>query len=225
MLKLYKFRSLGDQGSFERAHEILTTGRFWCSKLWEQNDPMEGVYCFNRDVFADSDLDDIFSMKNQYRLCAFSAKGALRRPTMWGYYANGFRGLAIEIEVEEASVVKVQYQKNAAEWLVRRPGELNDELRRVLTTKLTPWKGENEYRYLTTELEPKQQIGRITGVYFGDPYGNVQNLKQVQTHSDAQASYQRFQSILLIEARKQAFGKRCYSARIENAAVRCRRIK
>ena len=56
-LKLIKFRSLGSDNEFKRIKEILKTNKFWCSKLWNLNDPMEGVY---RNSFFNS--DDIFKM-------------------------------------------------------------------------------------------------------------------------------------------------------------------
>ena len=44
MLKLYKFRSLGEPNSVNRVVGILRTKKFWCSKFWDMNDPMEGVF-------------------------------------------------------------------------------------------------------------------------------------------------------------------------------------
>ena len=45
-VKLYKFRPLADDRDFERLKEILKTGKFYCPKFPDLNDPMEGVYRF-----------------------------------------------------------------------------------------------------------------------------------------------------------------------------------
>lgn len=52
-MKLYKFRPLGSCEDLLRLEDILKTGKFWFSSLWEQNDSLEGVYSSN---FADRPL-------------------------------------------------------------------------------------------------------------------------------------------------------------------------
>ena len=111
-LKLVKFRSLANQKDLDRAINIITTGKFWCTKLWNMNDPMEGVYSTsNRDI-----IPKMFTEKNKYVICSFSdnsddniPKKPIQNPLLWGYYANGFKGIAIEIEEDESNVKKVDY--------------------------------------------------------------------------------------------------------------------
>ena len=47
MLALYKFRTLGSNDDLKRIKDIIENGEFWCSKFYEMNDPMEGVYYSN----------------------------------------------------------------------------------------------------------------------------------------------------------------------------------
>lgn len=199
--KLYKFRPLSDCVSFERVAEILETGKFWCSPLWDQNDPMEAVYIDLRKSESGKNLPDLFDEKNKYRICSFSGETALENPLMWGYYANGFRGVAIEIDAPEASddnQVKVHLKVEYADELLKIQHN-GDGIRKVLTTKLRAWEHEAEYRFLLEGDTGPRELGKITAVYFGSPYEFVVNLKQVTTASAAIREYntrkQRLQEI------------------------------
>ncbi|MGP8329849.1 MAG: hypothetical protein ACT6FF_05985 [Methanosarcinaceae archaeon] len=60
---LIKFRPLANLDDLKRAKQIIENGKFWCSKLWNLNDPMEGVYetsCEFKHI-----IDDIFKEKNK----------------------------------------------------------------------------------------------------------------------------------------------------------------
>ena len=211
MLTLYKFRPLGDCESCQRAEEILETGRFWCSPIWEQNDAMEGVYTYFNSADAAQQLHEVFSVKNRKRICSFSGEFALTKPTMWGHYANGFKGIAIRVEIEEGTVRKVRYRNDPEAWTGVIRGETTEaKVVRILTTKLTSWRTEREYRYLTDDPSPKQKIGKITGVCFGEPYCEVQNMHQVVDHSHKLQSYQHCKRRLTTIARKN--GYECFTS-------------
>ena len=102
-MKLYKFRPLANDRDRDYLKEILETRKFHCSKFQDLNDPMEGIY-----YAADraNIIDLIFKAKARYKICSFSNEEAFSKPIMWGYYANGFRGVAVEIEVSEKEVKK-----------------------------------------------------------------------------------------------------------------------
>ncbi len=184
-MKLYKFRALDGVVSFGRIKEILETGEFWCPSFWSLNDPMEGVFNDPNDEVCGEALDELLYQKTHTGICSFSGKKGLKNPLIWGYYANGFKGVAIEIEVEKCmGIEKVGYEPTIH--------TLNDSLgnheglkNRILTTKLKCWEHEDEYRYLCESAsECSKKIGKITGVYFGDPYRNVQNRPSILESSD-----------------------------------------
>lgn len=181
-MKLYKFRMLGDELSFCRAKEILRTSQFWCSRFWELNDPMEGVYSFT--AAGEAPIEEVFSSKARRVICSFSGRKAFSNPVMWGYYANGFKGMAIEVEVSADEVQKINrmtYAKNVADWS-KTVGA--DPVTKILTTKLSRWKHEDEYRFLCDSVEPvAKPIGKITAVHFGHPYGNTINDYQIREKS------------------------------------------
>ncbi len=181
-MKLYKFRSLGDCQSFERAECILRTGKFWCSKFWNMNDPMEGVYSYS----LSDNTGDVFTAKNGFVICSFSNDVGFSNPAMWGYYANGFKGLAIEIEIAESDIKAVSYRPDVPSFTLGTQVVID-----FLTTKLSPWTHEGEFRFLKESQENAQQIGTITGVTFGRPYGNTKNFADVEKVSQELRDYCR----------------------------------
>jgi len=151
-VKLYKFRSLGDQLSVDRAEQILKTGEFYCSKLWNQNDPMEGVYSYLQSDESQAATRHVFTQKNRFGICSFSGARALPNPTIWGYYANGLKGVAFEVEVSlpSNSIEMVKYLDRPVEWEDHSPdSSIEDRVKSIITSKLKAWENEHEYRFLT----------------------------------------------------------------------------
>lgn len=218
-MKLYRFRSLGNREDFERAKKILDTGEFWCSRFFELNDPMEGVFTTSKP----GRIKKIFTEKNQYVLCSFSSE-AFKNPAMWGYYANGFKGIAIEIEVEDNKIVQTGKIEDGR----ILPIEYNDEVphidngpekdivKTILTSKLTCWEHEKEYRFLKQAGPGLYPIGKITGVYFGKPYG-VSNRCDICENSHTLRCYE----CLAKQLKKCAKNKNieCYDVKVKNGKV------
>lgn len=209
LMKLYKFRPLGDDLSFCRAKEILRTGEFWCSRFWELNDPMEGVYSFSA---ADRvNAGDVFSEKARYVICSFSGEEAFSNPAIWGYYANAFKGVAIEIEIEieievpDNGITKMNYVKDVDH---RREMEESltaaDPVKKILTTKLDRWKHEKEFRFLCKTGEPGPKlIGEIKAVHFGDPYRKIENQNIILDRSQGLRTFRTQRSTLQALAEAQ----------------------
>ncbi len=202
MLKLYKFRALANCQDYKRIKGIIETGKFWCSPLWEQNDPMEGVYTYLKNETL-SNSKNIFTQKNKYKICSFSGDRALNDPRMWGYYANGLKGIAVEIEIDQKEVKKIDYDLN--HWFADIK---QADIEKIITSKLEQWAFEDEYRFLHEGESNCVQIGRITGVYFGNPYSRLENKKQIIESSSKNKIYQTIKDkIINISASK---GYPCY---------------
>ena len=207
-MKLYKFRPLANEDDFNRAKKILEEGCFWCSQFSELNDPMEGVFY----ATYKAKIQDIYNAKVKYKICSFSTKTAFENPAMWGYYANGFMGIAIEIEINKNDVKKIKYSKDIPS--IDGPPDDN-KIREILTVKLPRWKHEKEYRFLKEIDYSEHYIGEITAVYFGNPYGNVNNQRMVTTNSENISKYNTFREQLI----KVALSKKCCSVKIEGDKV------
>ena len=174
MRKLYKFRPLGDCESLERLEGIIRTKKFWCSRFWEMNDPMEGVFSTSIDQADQDALQDIFGSKGKYVTCSLSARDAFAEPAMWGYYANGFQGVAIEIVVENAQNIEEIVYKPASPHVQRHVNP-----KTLLTTKLDSWKHEREFRFLVEGKPGPYKIGKLSCIYFGWPYRGISNIGQL----------------------------------------------
>ena len=174
-MKIYKLRALTNCDELNRIKEIINTNKFWCSKFHEMNDPMEGVYHTSRVDL----IEKIYDEKQSYKICSFSAKKGFENPAMWGYYASGFRGVAIEIEAED-DIFEVKYRT-----------KLNKSMnaKEILTMKFRAWKHEAEYRFLKQNIENLEQIGNITKVYIGSPYNNINNESNVLRNNQVLQKY------------------------------------
>ena len=177
-MKLYKLRALTNCDELNRIKEIISTNKFWCSRFHEMNDPMEGVYHTSRVDL----IEKIYDEKESYKICSFSAKKGFENPVMWGYYASGFRGIAIEIEFDDNEVKKVCYVSKLAK-------NTNVNVLKVLTTKLNVWKHEAEYRYLKPNTCNLNQIGNIVKIYIGNPYNNINNESNVLRNNQVLQKY------------------------------------
>lgn len=194
-MKLYKFRSLGTCQDLERTQEILETGKFWCSRFWELNDPMEGVYSFTPGKLNELRISDIYSQKSRHVLCSFSGEKAFENPIMWGYYANGFKGIAIEIEIEDDDPKMKEMNYSSDIKTVTNDDSTDDAVERILMTKLCCWKHEEEYRYLFKGERGYHKIGEISAVYFGNPYQTTANADAVQQHEPICKYLRRLESL------------------------------
>jgi|GEM_PF-874868 len=206
-MKLYKFRPLENAEDFNRARVILETGNFWCSQFTELNDPMEGVFTVSASKEVKKIINEIASRKFQFKLCSFSSGKAFENPLMWGYYANGFRGMVIEIEVGE---------KVEKDWKVNYVSTIENfdkcnNVKTLLMTKLSVWGHEDEYRFLEVTKNNYHKIGEIRTVYFGEPYRKVVNRKQILDSSASLKEYKERKSQLS----KIAINKRIWTDLVE----------
>jgi len=191
MNKLIKFRALANDTDFGYAKDIIETGKFWCSKFYNLNDPMEGVYYISE--FDKEQVSSIYDEKNRYVICSFSHVGALGNPLLWGYYANGFRGIAIEIEYKGKYIKRVDYEKIDSIYKNLHNAE------QILLRKTENWNHEQEYRYLKKAgTEKLCKIGMIKKVYFGNPYSEVVNNGIIMKDSKTLSDYHKWKDELRI---------------------------
>lgn len=217
-MKLYKFRSLGSCTDLERTQAIIESGKFWCSRFWELNDPMEGVYWFNKGGLTEPFIRKLYDAKSKHAFCSFSGPKAFEHPLMWGYYANGFKGVAIEIEIDidsDANDVKpITYSSELAN--VMQDNDTFDAARRILMTKLCCWSHEDEYRYLHKGDHGLRKIGKITAVYFGNPYKTTVNREEAQRRPRVSQYLCRVESLKETASRKRV---KCRQVDIEDGRV------
>lgn len=193
-LELVKFRSLANKQGLDRVIETIKTSEFWCAKLWNMNDPMEGVYFTSNEEIIPS----IFTEKNKKVICSLTDKKAVKKPLMWSYYANGFKGIAIETKVDSSDPISneikpVDYvEMNEIREFIQAT-QYPDIAREIVYKKLKCWKRENEFRFTTESAkETNIKIGKVQKVYIGDPYTDVDNYEDVVKNSKSLQCYLKY---------------------------------
>ena len=97
-MKVYKFRSLEN---FEYTADILLNSKLYASDFRKLNDPMEGSFKLLPNV--DKKLSEaIIEAKLDLKICSLTSD--MSNPLMWAHYANNFKGICIEIEIENSKL-------------------------------------------------------------------------------------------------------------------------
>lgn len=215
LMKIYRFRKLTNETDYDRLKNILETGNFWCSIFWDLNDPMEGIFSFygENDEIIKGGINAIYSLKNKYKICAFSGVKGFENPIMWGYYTNGFKGVAIEVEVKESEATEVKYKEKIADIFFNNNLDTDRIVKEILIGKLESWVHENEYRFLEESENNNLKIGEITAVYFGNPYGNLSNTGDIQKNKKL-AEFIEFKKKIIKVAQDKKI--HCYDVRSKN---------
>lgn len=173
-MKLYKLRPLSN---FEFALDIAINERLYCAHFGDLNDPFEGV--FMASIFRPSILSrrggttqlkpkDVSALRDSdkcNRVCSLS--GSVRDVRQWSHYADGHKGIAIEIDFSghESDVVPIKYISQLEPY--RLSGTLFDPIpERILSQKTVHWQYEDEHRVLQSEVYYSVK-GRISSVLLG----------------------------------------------------------
>lgn len=215
-INLLKFRTLGEY-NYGDICNILESEKFWMSNLWNLNDTMEGVYSGN---LGEKDTNKIFGSKNDYKICSFSHKDKINNSLLWGYYGNGYKGIAIEIKVDvkdvsigivnkkkyrdteefcsESFLREVKYE--GVQELHKYPDD--EKILKIITTKKSDWCHEGEYRYITKIIQDREKkeglssIGKIVKIYFGNPFANLKNKEEIRDNSNEYKKYKKISNKL-----------------------------
>lgn len=144
---IYKFRALDTTINFGRIKDCISSGKFWFSSLWKQNDALEGVYLTNNDE------KDFFSEKNKMKICCFSRKEALCEPLMWAHYAGGFKGVAIAVQMQCNDSGHTQLSNDKVKYINKFDADKTCDFTKIITRKTKVWKYEHELRCWTDQEE------------------------------------------------------------------------
>jgi len=207
-IKIYKFRWLWDCNNFCRIKDIITSWEFWCSPFNTLNDPMEWVY--TATDASTKEIRKMFHLKMKYLICAFSGIKWFENPAIWGYYANWFKGVAIEIEIAKNKIIPIEYKNE----LIKNPQNVKD----ILTRKFKKWEPENEYRFIEKTDINNQKIWKITAIYFWDPYRNTNNEDDIIKNNKYIKEYRKLKEKIVGIANNNNID--CYNIEIEDWKVK-----
>jgi hypothetical protein len=170
-MKLYKYYTI----NFNLLQSLRKKVN-WYSKLHLLNDPYE---CF----FIDNTNTSVYKkLVSQLCVCCFSKN--MNEILMWSHYANNHKGVCIEYEIIDESVIGKQlFEVTYSNDLLTQnnikqtsSGDLSLNLYnngKFLVTKFQNWSYEEEYRtYVICEDEnlngmEKPYLGNLTAMYFG----------------------------------------------------------
>lgn len=166
-MRLYKFKSVAN---IDHCKDIIQNERLYCADWSTLNDPAEGLFfygsCELSLLEAQNRLEAIRNLKQAIRICSLSSR--ISSPLLWAHYADGFNGIAIEIDIdpETPEVAKVRYENTC--WMLLLDSDHMPEHvgRELLSTKLMCWNHEKEYRILHNQVFYPIE-GRIRRVIFG----------------------------------------------------------
>ena len=138
---------------------------------------------------------------------------------MWGYYANGFKGMAIEIEVDTGKVEEMRYSNKipSVDHLIATCKTNDEVIAKILMIKSNPWKHEAEYRFLVKDEKNYHKVGEVTKVYFGNPYGDVNNKESIYENNQSLLYYDKLKKHLIELASERNIG--CHSIKIKDGKV------
>lgn len=145
----YKFKPLYD---FEHVADIIMNNRLYSTEFKNLNDPMEGVFEYEADVDRRI-VTDILNEKKQNKICSLARE--YHNPILWAHYADSFKGICIEVEVDydKVNLQGIHYDtstlliKNIPEEdLFHRPAKTL--AKDALTRKYKDWEYEDEVRLL-----------------------------------------------------------------------------
>lgn len=148
----YKFRS---PAAIEFALDIVLNERLHCADWRELNDPVEGIFAYSygpgEEESASRLVRAIGKSKSVYRVCSLSR--SFQSHLLWAHYADGFHGLAIEVELpdNDPDVRPVRYRGVFDMLNIAEVSVPDHTARRILFSKYDEWEYEDEIRILHTE--------------------------------------------------------------------------
>lgn len=141
-IPLYKYRSLKD---IRRFIDIVLYSRLHASNYKDLNDPMEGVFCYSKDI-PNTYIENLRSEKMQTLICSLSKD--MHNGLMWSFYADEHRGCCIELKVTSKLWKEVEVDYSADVFALDHSELCGVE--DVLGRKSVQWQHEQEVRYIRT---------------------------------------------------------------------------
>ena len=176
-MKLYKDRNINLY-----TLDIIANKRLYLTKATHINDPYEVLLKthLKTENIRDHGKEYLNAVKEKIdniKFCALSEE--YEHALLWAHYADSFRGIAIEIEIDERSedLKKVEY--HTAEEILNFSKALKDKIERKTVTnadwvkyyiqKVKDWEYENECRIVKEGVNDYVAI-KINKILIGDNY-------------------------------------------------------
>jgi hypothetical protein len=170
-MEAFKFRTLND---LDRVLSLIRSDDLWCADWKTLNDPMEGFYYYKPGAER-SDAQRIVNAirrgKRGRYVCSMSARFDIA--TQWAYYADEFRGLALEYELSglkmlgTVTVERVHYEPLDASFDIYQDENPDRLAELILLTKIDEWQHEQEIRIISRKEGRLRIPGGVKSVTLG----------------------------------------------------------
>lgn len=167
--------------------EALEKRRLKIARINELNDPFEllGTNLTDQELRrAFMGMKDALN-ENRGLLC-FSKRW--RNPLLWSHYADGHRGLCLGFDVSDHLLMNVTYTRKRSksrELFSNVQSVKEREMERLLSTKFSHWRYENEVRVFVSLEDKDPDIGH----YFY-PFSDEMKIRQVLVGAEASVTRQ-----------------------------------
>jgi len=143
----YKFRS-ADQLPY--ALDIIFNQRLYCASKAQLNDPQEGWFDYMPWESREREqhgVQSVVSEQSKLRICSLTA--TCKYIPLWAYYASGFSGLALELDIpEEAPEMSAMRYTNDRSIGLLHIDDPRRAARESLCMKRAEWSHEEELRII-----------------------------------------------------------------------------
>ena len=179
--KVYKY--LSSERFFQHIDKYLS-GELFFSEWDKLNDPMEGFFTYKKSENNEALLDTIKDEKYSKRICTTSE--TMDNFLLWSHYADKHKGICLCIKIDDdkcnnnsihhAKLIyapEVSYIKEISDF------DAEEQVKKILLTKLNYWEYENEYRFLIKDKEPGMyKIGTLEEIILGTKNLYIEFFKQ-----------------------------------------------
>ena len=162
---VYKFKAISTAKQRKHVFDIIDNERCYLAKWQDLNDPLEGFFRYYENIFGEA----ISAHKERYKVCSFSRYYS--NSLLWSYYAEGFTGLCIAMEIEDRFLDPILYQSDIPEFEDFGHNSTSKNAKIALKTKLNYWRHESEIRAIvpSEELEEGNYLKcKVVAVLFGE---------------------------------------------------------
>ncbi len=173
--------------------EALENRRLKIARISDLNDPFEllGTDLSNQEL-RKAFVEMKFALNKNRGLLCFSK--SWRNPLLWSHYSDRHRGLCLGFDVPDKLLMSVTYtrERTTSEKLFSNDQSVKErEMKRLLRTKFSHWRYENEVRWFV-RLEDKDPHN---GHYFFE-FSNEMKIKQILVGAEASISRRKVEKAL-----------------------------
>jgi Protein of unknown function (DUF2971) len=151
-MRAYKFRRASQA---DRIFDILINNRLYCAELHDLNDPVEGIFahtCSSDMKHQARDFsNEVQKVIRDYRICSLA--GTYDCHLLWSHYADGFNGVAIELDLPDhhPNLKQVVYRGVFAFIRITEESYSERAAEQVLFSKYSEWSYEREIRIISED--------------------------------------------------------------------------